>query len=75
MEDKKKLLHSQEIYITIVDIFHVYDACGKIAVTFEGISIITAMRNCITLVGIITLVGCFVTLLLHLPVREAQHRH
>ena len=36
MEDKKKLLHSREIYITLVDIFHVYDACGKIAVTFVG---------------------------------------
>ena len=33
---RKKLLHLWEIFITLVEIFHVHYTCGKTAVTFVG---------------------------------------
>ena len=51
-----------EIFITLVEIFHVYYTCGKRGVTLVGNFFITLVGNFITLVGIITLVGKFITL-------------
>ena len=62
MKDKKKLLHLWEIFITLVEIFHVYYTCGKLGVTFVENFFITLVGNFVTLVGIITVVGNFITL-------------
>ena len=63
IEDKeKKLLHLWEIIITLVGIFHVYYTCGKLGVTFVGNFFIRFVVNLIMPVGIITVVGNFITL-------------
>ena len=54
MKDKKKLLHLWEIFITLMEIFHVYYICGKLGVTFVRNFFITLVGNFITLVGAIT---------------------
>ena len=54
MKDKKKLLHSWEKFITLVEIFHVYYTCGELGVTFVGSFFITLVGNFIILVGVIT---------------------
>ena len=68
-----------EIFITLVEKFHVYYSCGIRGVTLLGNFVITLVGNFIALVGIITLVGKFITLvgvitskkfLLHLWVRQ-----
>ena len=54
----KNLLHLWEIFIALVEIFHVYYTCGKTAITFVGIFNYYTLENFITLVGnIVTLVG------------------
>ena len=62
MKDKKKLLHLWEIFITFVEIFHVYYTCGKLGIAFVGNFFDTLVGNFITLVGIISVVGNFITL-------------